>query len=227
MLMNMSIKPIKQEAEKNCTSACLRMVLSFYGCDATMGEVDTFVTKDNEGYTFETEIARFAQYQGFDVDCYAYNLYLTDPKDASLSPDRLVQKLEQQRTDPRFDPWYELKLQSTIRCIRDSVHYLIVRPTLRVILSYLRRRIPLIVTVNPSALYGRQGLPHIGHDIVLFGYEASGASAGNYEGEGGRILHFIDPATGTRATTSCDSLMFALLARGITALSGYMLAIMR
>jgi hypothetical protein len=211
--MNMPIKPIKQETQKNCTSACLRMILNYYGCHATLSEINGFITKDSEGYSFETEMARFARHKGFQVDCFAYNLYLTDPKDSALTPSALLQKLEQERMHPWFDSWYELKLQSTLRSIREGVKYVIQRPDLRVMLSYLQKGVPLIVTVNPPALYSRQGFPYIGHDIVLSGYEDE------------NVFHFVDPANGAKTNTPCDNLMFALLARGITALSGYMLAI--
>jgi hypothetical protein len=189
------------------------MILNYYGCHATISEIDGFITKDSEGYSFETEMARFARCKGFEAVCFAYNLYFTDPKDVTLTSSALLHKLEQERMLPWFDSWYELKLQSALCSIGEGVKYVIQRPDLRVMLSYLRKGVPLIVTVNPPALYSRQGLPHIGHDIVLSGYEDE------------KVFHFVDPANGAKASTSCDNLMFALLARGITALSGYMLAI--
>lgn len=87
---------------------------------------------------------------------------------------------------PWFDSWYELKLQSALCSIREGVKYVVQRPDLRVMLSYLQKGVPLIVTVNPPTLYSRQGLPNIGHDIVLSGYE------------GEKVFHFVDPANGAK-----------------------------
>ena len=145
------------------------MVLSYYGRDVTNEDINQFSVKDEEGNSYETEIARFAREQGFAVDCYAYNLYLTDPTDNDLSQETVLEKLKakQRHLD---DAWYAPMLQSTIRRLERGGTYHIAKPRLDLMRSYLSHGIPLLPTINTAALYNKQGNPYSRHSIILTGF---------------------------------------------------------
>jgi len=213
--LQISIKPIKQVNPNSCSIACLIMVLDYYGIEVSHKEILNFIIKATpEGGSFVSEIARFAKSKGFKVDCHAYNLYLTDPKDAELSKKKLLEKLEKELDDSERDKYYDLMLESTIKGIKEGVNYIIKKPNFRIIKSYLTRSIPLIVTVNYAALHDRQGDPFESHDIVLCGLE-------------GETVYFVDPEHAKIESIDSSDLMFAFLQRKIISGSAYLLAVLK
>lgn len=207
--MPLSIEPLKQEGP-TCTSTCLRMVLAYYSVQVTQADVEKVVLKDVEGLTFNTELARFAHMQGFEMDCLAYNLRFINPQDRALSTTKLLRKLTQQ---PHIaDVWFRQVLESTIRCLREGVNYRIQRPELGVICTYIQSGIPIIVDVNRATLLNQQGDPNAGHTIVLTGME-------------GTHCMYIDPQDGAVKQVQADHLLFALLTRNVAATSAYLIAI--
>jgi hypothetical protein len=210
--MQMHIRPIRQEFSTNCTSACLRMVLSYYNHPATRYLVEKDLLTDSDGTTFETELARYARLQGFEVDCYAYNLYLTAPSDRQLTKKQLLTKLNKELEHPWLKSWQKPKLTSIIRCLEAGVNYIIQRPRLAIMTEYLQQSIPLIITVNPVALYDRQGDPERAHEIVPSGVEH-------------RHFYYVDPETASVKKIAKDHLFFAMLARKFLMYSAYLVAI--
>jgi len=209
------IKPIKQVNPDSCSIACLMMVLDYYGVKVSHQEIFDFIIKATpEGNSFVTEIARFAKSKGFKVDCYAYNLYLTDPSDSKLSKKKLLQKLEKELRDSKRDKYYDLMLKSTIKGIKEGINYIIKKPNLKIIKSYLARSVPLIVTVNYAALHDKQGDPFESHDIVLCGLD-------------GNVVYFVDPEHAKIESIGSSDLMFAFLQRKIISGSAYLLAVLK
>lgn len=188
------------------------MVLSYYNHPAVRDIVEAELLRDADGTTFETELARYARLQGFEVDCYAYNLYLTDPSDRQLTCEELLTKLKGEMKHPWLKSWQKPKLASIIRCIEVGVNYVIQRPSLDVINAYLRRSIPLIVTVNPVALYDKQGDPERTHEIVLVGVEPG-------------YFYYVDPESGSVVKISKSHLFFSMLVRKFLMYSAYLVAI--
>ena len=213
--LQIPIKPIKQLDPNSCSIACMMMVLDYYGLKISHKDIFDFIIKATpEGGSFITEIARFAKSKGFKVDCYAYNLYLTDPKDVELSKKKLLEKLEKELNDSKRDKYYDLMLESTIKGIKEGVNYIIKKPNFRIIKSYLTRSIPLIVTVNYAALHDEQGDPFESHDIVLCGLE-------------GERVYFADPEHAKIESIDSSDLMFAFLQRKIISGSAYLLAVLK
>jgi hypothetical protein len=187
------------------------MVLNYYGFAASYAQIGDSIVKDEDGASFLTEIGRFARNRGLAVDCFSYNLYLTDPTDARLSQPSLLRRLLGEQTDVT-DQWFKEELDSIIQCMRDGVRYVIAKPSLDEMVKRIHLGFPVIVTTNPCALYDRQGNPFESHDIVLTGSE-------------GDAFLFIDPQDATERTISSSGLMFAILQRKIIVASSYMLAI--
>lgn len=185
--------------------------MQYYGFALSPQELDAALLKDTEGGSFLTELARYARSRGLLADCFAFNLYLTDPSDATLSPLLLVKKLRDQQLKLN-DQWYQFMVTSTILSISAGVKYIIQKPQLSTITSYLSRSIPLIVTVSYAALHNHQGDPFIGHDILLTGFDQG-------------YLYFIDPLHSREQGMPASDILFALLSRKVIAASAYMLAI--
>lgn len=212
------IKPLKQPDSLSCSITCLRMILDYYGCETSQDEIYNFIVKATpDGGSFLSEmarLARFAKAQGFGVDCYAYNLYLTDPKDALLSSKELLIKLDRRLSKHNRDKYYDLMLKSTIKAIKDGVDYIIRKPNLEIIKSYLSKKIPVSVRLNYAALHNQQGDPFESHDIVLCGLKD-------------RRVYYIDPEHAKLESIKNDNLMFAIFQSKVISASAYLLAIMK
>ncbi len=207
------ITHIKQQTPMGCFIASLRMVLQCWGLKVTDEEIDQVVLKDEKGGSYLTELAWFARTKGFQVDCFAYNLSLLDPQDGVLSSDILIAKL-QKRYEEYKSEWHKTLCASTIRCLKAGVHYIIKKPSLEDMKSYLQKSIPLIVTVNFTALYNKKGDPFAGHDIVVTGIENN-------------TVNYIDPLYGEEKTSDVENFIFALMQRRIVEASAYMIAVYR
>lgn len=213
--LQIPIKPIKQLDPNSCSIACMMMVLDYYGLKVSHKDIFDFIIKATpEGGSFVTEIARFAKSKGFKVDCYAYNLYLTDPKDSKLSKKELLRKLEKELKNSKRDKYYDLMLESTIKGIKERVDYIIKKPDFKTIKQYLTRSVPLIITVNYAALHDKQGDPFESHDIVLCGLD-------------GNVVYFVDPEHAKIESIGSSDLMFAFLQRKIISGSAYLLAVLK
>lgn len=213
--LQIPIKPIRQVNPDSCSIACLMMVLDYYGIKVSHEEIINFIIKATpEGGSFVTEIARFAKSKGFKADCYAYNLYLTDPKDIELPKEKLLEKLEKELNNSKRDEYYDLMLESTIKGIKEGVNYIIKKPNFSIIKSYLTKSIPLIVTVNYAALHNKQGNPFESHDVLLCGLT-------------GNTVYFVDPEHAKIESINSSNLMFALLQRKIISSSAYLLAVLK
>lgn len=210
------IQAIQQGGRGDCFGICLRMVLEYFGKVIAEETLDHFFIK--KGTTFSivpniTDGAMFAKRMGFEVDCYAYNLYITDPQiDATLPAKRLIAKLESKQA-----MLSELRaadiLESTIRCLQAGCNYIIDKPTIGCIDEYLSQNIPVILIVNHSALRDMPGEDlYKTHAIVLTGKQND-------------KIYFIDPQNAIQESISVERLMFALLQAKIIANSAYMLAI--
>lgn len=209
------IKPIKQVNPDSCSIACLMMVLDYYGIRVSHEEIMNFIIKATPGGgSFVTEIARFTKSKGLKVDCHAYNLYLTDPKDIELPKKKLLKKLEKELKDSKRDKYYDLMLESTIKGIKEGVNYIIKKPNFSIMKSYLEKSIPLIVTVNYAALHNKQGDPFESHDILLCGLE-------------GDTIYFIDPEHAKIESIDSSNLMFAFFQRKVISSSAYLLAVLK
>lgn len=122
-----------------------------------------------EGGSFLSEIGRLARSKGLDVDLYAYNLYLTDPKDAVSTEKEFLKKLEKQLRDSRRDKYYDLMLGSIIRGIKEEVKYIIKKPSFEIVKTYLNKNIPVSARLNYAALINMQEDPFDNYDVVLGG----------------------------------------------------------
>jgi len=164
------VNSLKQPNSDACSITCARMILAYYGLNVTDEEIFKFIIKaTSDGGSFLSEIGRFAKHKGFDVDLYAFNLYLTDPKDDRLLMNELLDKLEKQLEGSRRDKYYDLMLKSTIKGIKEGVNYTIKKPDFRIIKTYLNNKTPVSVRLNYAALVGKQGDPFDTHDVVLSG----------------------------------------------------------
>jgi len=189
------------------------MLLSYYGVSVSYKEILQFIIKiPPDNTSFLMEMARFARSKGFSVDCFAYNLYLTDPKDNQLSKSDLLKKLKHELNSHSRDKFYDLMLESTIKGIKEGINYLIKKPDFEILKFYLTRKIPLSVRVNYTTLHDLQGDPFESHDIVLCGLA-------------GKKVFYIDPEHGKDESINISDLMFAIFQSKIIAASAYLLAI--
>lgn len=210
--MKLDIPIIKQEGGDDCGITCLRMVLKYYGHDIPASDIKMFVIGDSIG-TFETEEGRFAKHLGLEADCFGYNLYLLSPQDTKLSLFELLKKLDEERQHPWFDCWYDKMYQSITKSLREGVNYCIQPPTPEIIKSYLKRKIPLIVSVNPLVFNQQQGGdPSVGHDIVLSGIK-------------GDSVYYIDPLIGKQRSAGLEHVMLSIYARKWITTSAWIVAI--
>jgi hypothetical protein len=203
----LQLEPILQDGPTACTNACLRMVAGYFGRELERDAIDRALFKDSAGCSFNTDLARIALRHGFAADCYGYNLYLTDPADAGLSPAALLDRLRRERAHLR-DPWYRPMLESIVAALQEGVHYAVRRPAFEIAASYLRARIPVIAVVSYPALHGVRGNPFSGHDVVLTGYD-------------GRRVFFVDPLHGEERSVTRAHFMFALHSRSAIGTSDY------
>ncbi|OGM33463.1 hypothetical protein A2803_04685 [Candidatus Woesebacteria bacterium RIFCSPHIGHO2_01_FULL_44_21] len=207
------IKPLKQSDPNACSVTCLRMILSYYGLEVSNDEIFDFIVKATpEGGSFLSEIGRFANSRGFGVDLYAYNLYLTDPKDADLSEDELLRKLERQLSDSQRDKYYDLMLKSTIDGVKEGVRYIIKKPSFEIIKEYLNNGIPLSIRLNYASLVNKQGDPFDSHDVVLSGRED-------------KKVRLVDPEDASEKLFDYQDLMFSISQSKIISASAYLLAV--
>lgn len=211
--ISIQIKPLKQLSPMACSITCLRMLLSYYGVSVSHKEILRFIVKiPPDNASFLMEMARFARSKGFNVDCYVYNLYLTDPKDSQLSKNDLLKKLKHEFDSHNRDKYYDLMLELTIKGIKEGVNYIIKKPNFEIIKSSLVQKIPLSVMVNYAALHDLQGDPFESHDIVLCGLS-------------GQKVFYIDPEHAKRESISVSDLMFAILESKVISASAYLIAI--
>lgn len=207
------IKPIKQESPNDCSITCMRMILDYYGLKISREEIFDFIIKATpDGGSFLSEIGRFAKSKGFAVDLYAYNLYLTNPEDINLAKDKFLDKLEKQLKDSKRDKYYDLMLQSTINSIREGINYVISKPNLEIITTYLQNKIPLSVRLNYATLVNKQGDPFDSHDVVLAGLID-------------KQIYLIDPADAGGKWFDTENLMFAVSQSKVISASAYLLAV--
>lgn len=207
------IKPLKQPDSNACSATCMRMLLSYYGLEVSNDEIFDFIVKATpEGGSFLSEIGRFVRSKGFGVDLYAYNLYLTDPKDNDLPRVKLLKKLEEQLRDSQRDKYYDLMLKSIIDGIKEGVKYIIKKPDFEIIKTYLTNKIPLSVRLNYAALVNKQGDPFDSHDVVLSGIE-------------GKKVRLVDPKDASEKLFDYQDLMFSIFQSKVISASAYLLAI--
>lgn len=211
--MKIPIKPLKQETPNDCSIACLRMVLDYYGLKVSRDQIFNFIAKATpDGGSFLSEIGRFARSKGFGVDLFAYNLYLTDPEDSHLSRSKLLVKFEERLKDSRRDKYYDLMLKSTIDGVKEGISYIIKRPSLGIIRTYLNKGTPVSVRLNYIALVNKQGDPFDSHDVVLAGLN-------------GKKVYLIDPEDAEGKWFDDQDLMFAISQSKIISASAYLLAV--
>jgi hypothetical protein len=212
--MHIPIKPLKQPTEKDCSLTCLKMVLDYYGDNLQWDSLNNLISKSPEGWVYMVETARFIHERGLKVDCYSYNLYYADPKYNELDRDELIKILESNRSIANVDNWYVLRIEATIRAVQGGINYKIQRPTIQVISSYLKRKIPIICATSYYALIGEQGDPYQGHDIVLSGIDRNN-------------IYYIDPQDALEKVIDIEHLIFAITSRKTTVTSAYMIAVMK
>lgn len=211
--MKISIRALKQETPNDCSITCMRMILDYYGLEVSRDEIYDFIIKATlEGGSFLSEIGRFARSRGFDVDMYAYNLYLTGAKDAKLGKEKLLKKLERGLKNSKRDKYYDLMLESNIKAIKEGINYLIRKPNLKIIKLYLNKKIPLSVRLNYAALVGEKGDPFDSHDVVLSGLR-------------NKKIYIIDPYDASEKLFRSEDLMFAICESKIISASAYLLAV--
>lgn len=207
------IKPLRQSDPNACSVTCMRMILSYYDLEVSNDEIFNFIVKATpEGGSFLSEIGRFARSKGFDVDLYAYNLYLTDPRDKILPSDQLVKRLEKILRDSQRDKYYDLMLKSTINGIKEGVNYIIKKPDFEIIKEYLNNNIPLSVRLNYASLVNKQGDPFDSHDVVLCGLR-------------NKEICLVDPEDASVEWFNIDDLIFAVSQSKIITASAYLLAV--
>ncbi len=210
--MKINITPLRQIEPKECSMVCLRMILSYYDKNYSVQEIYKELFKAYDGSSYNTEIARFAKNKGFKITCFTYHLYIIDPADSKLSKIKLTNKLKRELTEPWFDKENTLLVESTIRAIEDGVDIKIQKPLAKIIVSYLKKGIPLIASVNYAALHNTQGNIFEGHDIVLSGIENDN-------------IIYIDPEHAKEEVISLNDLMFAIISRRAISTSSYLIAI--
>lgn len=189
------------------------MILDYYGLRVSRDEIFDFIIKATpDGGSFLSEIGRFAKSKGFGVDLFAYNLYLTDAKDALLNKNKLLEKLEGEMKNSERDKYYDLMLESTIKAIKEGINYIIKKPIIEIIKTYLNNKIPLFVRLNYAALVNEQGDPFDSHDVVLSGME-------------GESVWLIDPEDASKKLFDIQDLMFAIYQSKVISASAYLLAV--
>jgi len=210
--MRINLPILKQPTNKSCGTTCLRIVLAYHGIEISEKTISKNLIKDQEGGTFITELARFAKTLNLKATCFAYNLYLTDPStDKNIDSQTLINKLEKLKNGLK-DNWFLEMTESIINTISSGISYIIKKPNIYLFKSYLRQAIPIIISVNYTSLYNKQGNPFEGHNIILNGFKED-------------YFWFIDPEHGIQDKIHSKQLMFSLHSAKIIARSAYMLII--
>lgn len=212
-MIKIPVEPLKQATSDDCSITCLRMLLGYYGVRVSRNEIFEFILKATpEGGSFLSEMARFARKEGFAVDLFAYNLYLTDPIDNNLPTNQLLEKLQKELEDSKRDKYYDLMLESTINGIKEGIKYIIKKPNTEIIRAYLNRETPLSIRLNYAALVNKQGDPFNSHDVVLCGLKV-------------KEIYMIDPENASGRWFNIGDLMFAVFQSKIISASAYLLAV--
>ena len=176
------------------------MILKFYGEYASREQIKLFIRKDKDG-TPLAEYARFLASMGLNPYCLSYNLYFMDPSDEKLSQKQLLIKLEEELNHPWMDQDHLFELNCMVDSLKSGVTYCVSPPSLKLIKSYIKQKVPLIVPVNPLVLNKHQGNnTFAGHAVVAIGFS-------------GKVIHFIDPDQGIERTLPEEEFMLAVFAR--------------
>jgi len=209
--MKIPVEPIAQYEGTDCFITCVEMILKFYGEYASREQIKLFVKKDKDG-TPLTEYASFLNSMGLNVYCFGYNLQFMSPADKELSQEKLLAKLEEEQKHPWMNKDYNIDISSIIDPIKSGVTYYLEPPSLKLIKSYLKQKIPLIISVNPLVLNKYQAYnTFAGHAVVAVGFSKN-------------LIHFIDPDQGVERSMPEEEFMLTIFARKFINTVGWAIA---
>lgn len=212
--MILPLRPIHQTTPTECYKACLKMVLSYYNQETSDEELDKFIIVGEKGGAYLDESARFAATKGFKTRGYGYYLGVLNPSDGKKTRRELIAHLK------NYQPakWqvksnnFKSNFESWLASLEAGAQYRMKKPSSKIILKYLTKKIPLIISVNSSALRDRHEDPLMLHSIVVIGYE-------------GNLVSIIDPRFGIVEQIDIKNVLFGIQQSRIITHSLYMLAI--
>lgn len=207
------IKPIKQQG-RDCLMTCLQMILEFYEYKIDRAELDEFFIKETVAFSINpelTDVAKFALKYGFTTDLHACNLFYSILKH-NVSEDKVIKRLEilQKRAGNRK---YKIQLESTLQALKAGTNYFVEIPNPKRIKEYLSQNIPVIVTVNYSALHDQSSEDlDTGHAVIISGLS-------------GDKFYIIDPNHTAEELIDQNQVLFAINQDKPITTPGYLLAI--
>lgn len=208
--MTLKIKPYKQRNKVGCGPTCLRIIFGYFGKKYSEEEIIKELGGTKKFGTYTTDLAVYAFRQGFKVSCFTNNLKLFGPHFGKLSNEKLIRKLQSllKKTRKNFDRGV---LLSTVRLLKSDVNWVFDYPKLKIIRNFLKKRAPVLVSVNWCALRQTRDDITIGHFIVINGFERD-------------KFFYLDPGDGKEHQISADQLIFAI-SNNVLDSSAYMIAI--
>jgi hypothetical protein len=219
--MLLKVPTIEAKNRCGCGPTCVSMVLKYYRKDYLEQQVIDklkigIIEKDDIG-TKVIDHAQFAKKLGFDVICYSYNMELYKPNFSKLPPSKLIRELKR-LLRKRYSSLNRTILETTIELLKEGADFKIKMPEIKDIISFLKKRIPVILAVNAKILFETDRLPefpkipnNMGHFIVITGFI-------------GNKFYYNDPYFGESKEISKDKLFFAL-SNNILDSSAYLLVL--
>jgi len=172
--------PYFKQRKITCGPSSLQQVLTYYGKKITLDEILKEVKMFKYG-TWTSYLGIYAIKHGFNAKRIYYDVNYIDPSWFKLSRDRLIRKLQvalkKEKSKIRKDG-----IISLLDYLKTNGKIIFQIPSKKLLIDYLRRKIPIIMCLSSTILYKRRrfdlkkdkrseyGKP-VGHFVVIGGYK--------------------------------------------------------
>lgn len=159
--------PRFEQLKNTCGHSCLQEVLAYYRDKRSLGSILKEVKMIKGTGITVPQIAEYAVRQGYKTRLYLYSFANIDPTWKSLSKKQIVNKLKKRikyvQKAGRKDyiggyvrPWDELSCKSLLSFIKLGGELIITPITKELIISHLKKKMPVIVCLNSTAHFGEK-----------------------------------------------------------------------